>query len=126
MGDGRVGDMLDLSALWAAIKARKRWIIGPTLAALALSSIAVNVITPRYTGEAQIHLENRDNYYTRPGPGPDGAGPRRRPLPATHSRYGRPTPQPGVMPERKWARPDYALPVLQRPPVGYRLRGTSD
>ena len=75
MGDGRIGDMLDLSALWAAIKARKRWIIGPTLAALALSSIAVNVITPRYTGEAQIHLENRDNYYTRPGPGPDGAGP---------------------------------------------------
>jgi len=43
----------------------------------------------------------------------------KRPLPATHSRYGHPTPQRGVDVERKWDRPDYALPVVQRPPVGY-------
>ncbi len=43
----------------------------------------------------------------------------KRPLPATHSRYGNPTPQRGVEVERKWDRPDYALPVLPRPPVGY-------
>ena len=45
-GEGRSGDMLDLAALWAAIKARKAWIIGPTLAALGLSFIAVNIIPP--------------------------------------------------------------------------------
>jgi formate dehydrogenase major subunit len=42
-----------------------------------------------------------------------------RPLPKTHARYGNPTPQPGVLVEQKWARPDYALPVIQRPPAGY-------
>lgn len=65
-GEGR-GDMLDLAALWAAIKRRKAWIIGPTLAALGLSFVAVNLIPPRYTGEARLLLENRDSFYTRPG-----------------------------------------------------------
>ena len=49
----------------------------------------------------------------------DGEKKGRRPIPATHHRYGHPTPQAGVEVERKWARPDYALPVIQRPPVGY-------
>lgn len=65
-GDGR-GDMLDLGALWAAIKRRRLWIIGPTLLALGVSFVAVNMVTPRYTGEARILLENRDSYFTRPG-----------------------------------------------------------
>jgi uncharacterized protein involved in exopolysaccharide biosynthesis len=67
-GDSR-GDMLDLSALWVAIKRRRAWIVGPTLAALGLSFVAVNLVTPRYTGEARILLENRDSFYTRPGQG---------------------------------------------------------
>lgn len=65
-GESR-SDLLDLPALWAAIKARKLWIIGPTLAALGLSFVAVNMVTPRYTGEARLLLENRDSFYTRPG-----------------------------------------------------------
>ncbi len=73
-GEGRSGDMLDLTALWAAIKARKAWIIGPTLAALGLSFVAVNVIPPRYTGEARLLLENGDSFYTRPGPTADNYG----------------------------------------------------
>lgn len=64
--DGR-GDTLDLGALWAALKRRKAWIIGPTLAALGLSFVVVNLIPPRYTAEARILLENRDSFYTRPG-----------------------------------------------------------
>jgi uncharacterized protein involved in exopolysaccharide biosynthesis len=73
-GEGR-GDMLDLSALWAAIKRRKFWIIGPTLAALGLSFVAVNVVTPRYTGEARLLLENRGGFYALPGQSlPDSAG----------------------------------------------------
>jgi succinoglycan biosynthesis transport protein ExoP len=65
-GEGR-GDMLDLSALWAAIKRRKFWIVAPTLAALGLSFVAVNVVTPRYTGEAKLLLESRGGFYTLPG-----------------------------------------------------------
>ncbi|AMJ59560.1 GumC family protein [Bosea sp. PAMC 26642] len=65
-GEGR-GDMLDLAALWAAIKRRKAWIIGPSLAALGLSVVAINLVPARYTGEARILLENRDSFYTRPG-----------------------------------------------------------
>ena len=73
-GEGR-GDMLDLSALWAAIKRRKFWVIGPTVAALGLSFIAVNVVTPRYTGEARLLLENRGSFYAMPGQSlPDSAG----------------------------------------------------
>jgi uncharacterized protein involved in exopolysaccharide biosynthesis len=73
-GENR-GDMLDLAALWAAIKQRKAWIIGPTLAALGLSFVAVNLIPARYTGEARILLENRDSFYTRPGQnGGEGGG----------------------------------------------------
>ncbi len=73
-GEGR-GDMLDLSALWAAIKRRKLWVIAPTVAALGLSFIAVNVVTPRYTGEARLLLENRGGFYAMPGQSlPDSAG----------------------------------------------------
>lgn len=65
-GESR-GDMLDLSALWAAIKRRKLWIIGPTLVALGLSFVAVNVVTPRYTGEARLLLESRGGFFALPG-----------------------------------------------------------
>lgn len=67
-GESR-SDMIDLSALWQAIKRRRAWIIGPTVAVCALSFVAVNLVTPRYTGEARILLENRDSFYTRPGQG---------------------------------------------------------
>lgn len=65
-GEGR-GDMLDLSALWVAIKRRKAWIIGPTLAVFGLSFVAVNLVSSRYTGEARILLENRGGFFTLPG-----------------------------------------------------------
>ncbi|MFN3672822.1 MAG: GumC family protein [Bosea sp. (in: a-proteobacteria)] len=71
--DGRP-DTIDLGALWLAIKERKAWILGPTLAALGLSFVAVNLVTPRYTAESRILLENRESFYTRPGQtGGDGA-----------------------------------------------------
>ena len=66
-GEGGRGDMLDLTALWAAIRRRRFWIIAPTLAVAGLTLVAVNVIPPRYTGEARLLLENRDSFYTRPG-----------------------------------------------------------
>ena len=51
--------------------------------------------------------------------GPPSGERRKRPIKATHHRYGSPTPQNGVEVQRKWDRPDYELPVIQRPPVGY-------
>lgn len=59
--------MLDLRALFRAVSARKFWIVVPTLLVLAGSVVAVNMISPRYTGEARILIESRDGYYTRPG-----------------------------------------------------------
>ena len=60
------GEMLDLGALWQSIKARKHWIIGPTVLALVGSFALVNLVSPRFTGEARLLLENRDSFYTRP------------------------------------------------------------
>lgn len=71
-GEAR-GETLDLGALWTAIKRNKLWIIGPTLAVFGLSFVAVNLMTPRYTGEARILLENRQSFFTRPGQ-QDGGG----------------------------------------------------
>jgi succinoglycan biosynthesis transport protein ExoP len=68
-GEGR-SDMLDLSALWAAIKRRRMWIIGPTVAVFGLSCVAVNLVSPRYTGEARILLENRGGFFALPGQAP--------------------------------------------------------
>jgi uncharacterized protein involved in exopolysaccharide biosynthesis len=64
---GSSGEMLDLRALFRAVGRRKVWIVLPTLVALAGSILAVNSITPRYTGEARILLESRDGVFTRPG-----------------------------------------------------------
>jgi uncharacterized protein involved in exopolysaccharide biosynthesis len=58
--------MLDLNALWRAVAAHKFWIIIPTLVALVGSFVLVNMLTPKYTGEARLLLEARDGFYTRP------------------------------------------------------------
>ena len=61
----QVGD-IDLRALGEAIARKRRWIILPTLLALALSVAAVNLITPRYKSEARILIEGRENVFLRP------------------------------------------------------------
>ncbi|MCU4181878.1 GumC family protein [Bosea sp. BH3] len=67
--------MLDLSALWVAIKRRRLWIVLPTLAVLCLAFVSVNLVTPRYTGETRLLLESRGSFYTLPGQTlPDAAG----------------------------------------------------
>ncbi|OQW53332.1 MAG: lipopolysaccharide biosynthesis protein [Proteobacteria bacterium SG_bin9] len=57
---------LDLRAIWALLLRKKFWIIGPTLAALALSIFVVNSITPRYKSEARILIDGRENIFLRP------------------------------------------------------------
>ncbi|HLG84251.1 MAG TPA: exopolysaccharide transport family protein [Bradyrhizobium sp.] len=57
---------IDLRALGEAITRNRRWIILPTLLALALSVVAVNLITPRYRSEARILIDGRENVFLRP------------------------------------------------------------
>ena len=57
---------LDLGALGTVLKRRRRAIIVPTLLAFVLVGIFVNVVTPRYTAESQVLLENQETFFTRP------------------------------------------------------------
>ena len=57
---------IDLRALGHAIKRNRRWIIVPTVAALVLSVLTVNLITARYKSEARILIDGRENVFLRP------------------------------------------------------------
>jgi uncharacterized protein involved in exopolysaccharide biosynthesis/Mrp family chromosome partitioning ATPase len=57
---------IDLHALSGVLASRRAIILWPTLAALVLSTLAVNIVTPRYTAESEILLENQENFFTRP------------------------------------------------------------
>ena len=58
---------IDLSALFREVRRRKWLVLFVTVLALVVSTAAVNVISPRYTAETRIFLENRDTEYTRIG-----------------------------------------------------------
>src|SRR6202012_3874419 len=57
---------IDLRAMGDAIKRNRRWIIVPTIAALVLSLVVVNLITSRYKSEARILIDGRENVFLRP------------------------------------------------------------
>jgi len=57
---------IDLRALGEALSRQRRWIIVPTIAALVLSLIIVNLITSRYKSEARILIDGRENVFLRP------------------------------------------------------------
>jgi polysaccharide biosynthesis transport protein len=57
---------IDLRALGDAIKRNRRWIIVPTVTALVLSLLTVNVITARYKSESRILIDGRENVFLRP------------------------------------------------------------
>lgn len=59
-------DAVGLNQVFAGLRRRWRWVAGPTLLALAGSTLFVNLVAPRYTGETKIILESRDSVYTRP------------------------------------------------------------
>ncbi len=57
---------IDLRALWAVLVRKRAYILLPTVAAFVLTTIIVSLITPRYTAESQVLLENQENFFTRP------------------------------------------------------------
>lgn len=59
-------DAVHLGQVGWALRRRWRWVVLPALLAFIASLAFVSVVTPRYTGEARIILENRDSFFTRP------------------------------------------------------------
>jgi uncharacterized protein involved in exopolysaccharide biosynthesis len=59
-------DELDLAGLGAAVRRRLHVILGGTAAAAILALLFVVSVSPRYTGEAKVLIENQENYFTRP------------------------------------------------------------
>src|SRR5688572_16920092 len=60
------GDAVNLAQVGRAVRKRWGWVAIPALLALGASTLFVNVVTPRYTGEAKLILETRESFYTRP------------------------------------------------------------
>src|SRR5271169_830169 len=57
---------LDLRSLGRALWQRKAWILWPTLLVAIVSTIGVNMATPRYKSEARILYDGRENVFLRP------------------------------------------------------------
>lgn len=55
-----------IGGVFSELNRKKLWILAPTLVALVGAVLFVNIVKPKYTGEARVILENRDNYFTRP------------------------------------------------------------
>ena len=56
---------LDVHGIGRAVARRKWQVIVTTLVAVVATAIYVNVVAPRYTGEAQVLVENQENYFTQ-------------------------------------------------------------
>jgi polysaccharide biosynthesis transport protein len=57
---------IDMRAIGQALSRKRAWIIGPTLVALVISLVAVNLVSPRYKSEARILIDGRENVFLRP------------------------------------------------------------
>jgi polysaccharide biosynthesis transport protein len=57
---------LDLRALALGLWRRKSWILWPTILVAVLTTIGVNMVTPRYRSEARILYDGRENAFLRP------------------------------------------------------------
>ncbi len=55
---------IESGALGRALWARRRMILGWTLGCLLLSAAIVNILKPRYTGEAGVVVESQANFFT--------------------------------------------------------------
>ena len=60
-GEASVGDLM------RAIRSHWRMVLIPAILVFLAATIFVNVVSPRYTGEAKVLLQTGENYYTRPG-----------------------------------------------------------
>jgi succinoglycan biosynthesis transport protein ExoP len=68
MPRGASASEVNIGDIGHAMRRHWRWIAGPTALAFVGSLLFVNVVSPRYTGEAKLLLQSADSYFTRPGP----------------------------------------------------------
>lgn len=61
---------IDLGALGRALLRKRRWIVIPTLAAVLAMGAYVIVTKPMYTADAEVLLENQENFAPRPPQAP--------------------------------------------------------
>jgi uncharacterized protein involved in exopolysaccharide biosynthesis/Mrp family chromosome partitioning ATPase len=59
---------VNLADIGSAVRRRWRWVALPTALAFAGSVLFVNIVSPRYTGEAKLLLQSADTSLTRPAP----------------------------------------------------------
>ena len=57
---------IDLRAVGAVLRRRLGLLVALTVGAALLIAVIVNVMTPRYTAQAQVLLENQETFFTRP------------------------------------------------------------
>jgi len=57
---------LDLPALGATLWRKRSKVLLPTIVVALVTLVAVQMITPRYSSEARVYLEERSNAYLRP------------------------------------------------------------
>lgn len=61
----RTGESLNLAQVPQILRRSLAWIVVPTLLVAAGAGVFVNVVSPRYTGEAKLILESRDPAFAR-------------------------------------------------------------
>ncbi|EHP91573.1 GumC family protein [Methylorubrum extorquens] len=64
-GPGGPGDGLAVAQIGGVLRRSWAWIAVPTLVAAIGAGVFVQVVTPRYTGEAKVLLESRDPAFAR-------------------------------------------------------------
>ena len=64
-GPGGPGDGLAVGQIAGVLRRSWAWIAVPTLVAALGAGVFVQLVTPRYTGEAKVLLESRDPAFTR-------------------------------------------------------------
>jgi polysaccharide biosynthesis transport protein len=57
---------IDLREIFGAVRHKRKRIIGMTLLAFLASLAFVNFVSPKFTSESRLLLENQDNYFARP------------------------------------------------------------
>lgn len=65
-GRAAAGREIDLGGIGRSLSHRRWWLIVPALVCFVASVLFVSLVSPRYTAEAKVLVENGENYFTRP------------------------------------------------------------
>ncbi len=66
IASGSASEDIDLRIILNTLRRRRKLIFGATLLSFLASLAFVNMVSPKFTSEARLLLENQDNYFARP------------------------------------------------------------